>query len=201
MAELKRELRLSVRAARSAMGEDRRAAARAGLTEQLIKLTAQFEAKSLSCFLPTQSEPDTRAFLDWAVHHDIDVLLPSSREDGLLDWIRPSGEGTVRGAHGIDEPLGEVLSPLAVDEVDLMLIPAAAIDIQGHRLGWGRGYFDRTLSSMTNTPPVYAVVFDEDLLEQVPTEPHDVPLSGVVTPTRVLRFTGPSPGHSFKSSR
>ena len=113
------------------------------------------EARSFSCFLPTRSEPDTRGFLAWATAEGLEALLPSSREDGLLDWISPSGEGTVRGAHGIDEPLGKTLGPLAVDGVDLMLIPAAAVDLRGNRLGWGRGYFDRTLSSMARRPAVF----------------------------------------------
>ncbi len=186
--ELKRELRAGIRAERIAMSEDRRATARIDLTARLIDLIRTREARSFSCFLPTRSEPDTRGLLEWASAEGTEMLLPSSRTDGLLDWIRPSGEGTVRGAHGIDEPLGEVLDPVSIEGVDLMLIPAAAVDLRGNRLGWGRGYFDRTLSSMTRQPAVFAVVFDHEVLEQVPIEAHDRPLTGVVTPRRTLQF-------------
>lgn len=188
MSELKSDLRSAVRASRLSMGEDQRDEARSGLTRQLRRLALDRELRSLSCFLPRRSEPDTRPFLEWARHRAIDTLLPSSRPDGRLDWIRPSGAGTVPGAHGIDEPLGERLTPLAVEGVDAMLIPAAAVDLHGNRLGWGQGYFDRSLSSMANRPPVFAVVFDEELVNEVPFEPHDVPITGVVTPERVLTF-------------
>lgn len=188
LTELKRELRAGIRADRLAMSEDRRASARAGLTARLIDLARTRGARSFSCFLPTRSEPDTRGFLEWAEAQALETLLPSSRADGTLDWIRPSGEGTVRGAHGIDEPIGEVVDPLAIENVELMLIPAAAVDLRGNRLGWGRGYFDRTLSSMSRRPDVFAVVFDHEVLEHVPTEPHDMRIAGVVTPLRTLVF-------------
>lgn len=186
--ELKRELRAGIRAERIAMSEDRREEARTDLTARLIDLVRTREARSFSCFLPTRSEPDTRGLLKWAASQGIETLLPSSLAEGLLEWISPSGEGTVRGAHGIDEPIGEPLGPLAIETLDLMLIPAAAVDRRGNRLGWGRGYFDRALASMTRRPAVFAVVFDHEVLEHLPTEPHDVPLTGVVTPRRTLLF-------------
>ena len=55
------------------------------------------------------------------------------------------------------------------------------------RLGWGRGYFDKTLGSMEGGPPVYAVIYDDELVDTVPTEPHDQPVDGVVTPERIER--------------
>ncbi len=51
---------------------------------------------------------------------------------------------------------------IAVNDVDLMIIPAAAVDRTGMRMGWGRGYFDKTIGSMENCPPVYAVIFDSE---------------------------------------
>ena len=93
-----------------------------------------------------------------------------------------------RGAFGIDEPLGERLGPSAVGGVDLMLVPAAAVDLRGNRLGWGRGYFDRCLASLVDPPPVFAVVFEHELVDRVPIEPHDAPVAGAVTPERIVVF-------------
>src|SRR5690606_29575119 len=115
-----------------AMGEDQRAEARTGLTQRLSELVLTKGARSLSCFLPMSTEPDTRPFLDWAQQRGIDILLPSSQPGGQLKWIRPSGADTVRGAHGVDEPIGEILGSEAIDHVDLLLIPAAAIDVHGN---------------------------------------------------------------------
>lgn len=182
----KRRMRATVRARRASLSEAERAAATAGFTARLSTLVTARGARSLSCYLPVGGEPDTRPFLDWARQEDLEVLLPSAREDGLLDWIRDSGEGTVIGGFGIPEPLGEHLSPLAVSDVDLMLVPACAVDRGGMRLGWGRGYFDRNLGSMDRRPPVFAVVFEEEIVESLPRDLHDVPVTGAVTPERIL---------------
>jgi 5-formyltetrahydrofolate cyclo-ligase len=79
-------------------------------------------------------------------------------------------------------------SPLAINDVDLILVPAASVDRTGMRMGWGRGYFDRTLGSMEQCPPVYAVIFDRELVDSVPSEVHDKRVDGVVTPSAIIRF-------------
>ncbi len=67
-------------------------------------------------------------------------------------------------------------------------MPAASVDRRGMRMGWGLGYFDRTLGSMEACPPVYAVIFDDELVDAVPTERHDQPVDGVVTPSGIVAF-------------
>jgi 5-formyltetrahydrofolate cyclo-ligase len=116
------------------------------------------------------------------------VLFPISREDGLLDWAVGDGESETRGLFDLPEPVGEVLSPMAINDVDLIVVPAALIDHGGMRMGWGRGYFDKTLGSMEKRPPVYAVVFDPEYVDTVPRERHDQPVDGVVTPSGVHEF-------------
>jgi 5-formyltetrahydrofolate cyclo-ligase len=134
-------------------------------------------------------EPDTRPFLNWAHEQGLRVLLPVSREDGLLDWTTGDGETETEGLFGMPEAVGELLGPIAINDVDLILIPAAAVDARGMRMGWGRGYFDKTLGSMEKCPLVYAVVFDGEILEDVPRERHDQPVDGAVTPTRIVQFS------------
>jgi 5-formyltetrahydrofolate cyclo-ligase len=82
---------------------------------------------------------------------------------------------------------------MAVNDVDLMIIPAAAVDSTGMRLGWGRGYFDKTIGSMEKCPPVYAVIYDSEVLESLPREVHDQPVTGIVTPTRTLTLSPSRP--------
>ena len=114
-------------------------------------------------------------------------LLPITRVDGLLDWAVADPTGDIaEGLFGVPEPVGEVLSPSAVNDVDLLIIPAAAVDRTGMRLGWGRGYFDKTIGSMERCPPVYAVIFDSELIDEVPRDLHDQPVTGVVTPTQTI---------------
>ncbi|MGR6742125.1 5-formyltetrahydrofolate cyclo-ligase [Microbacterium arborescens] len=183
----KRALRADLRERRYGMSDAARESAADGIREQLRELVATTGARSISCYLSSPTEPGTRAFIDEAVAAGVKVLLPVSRNDGLLDWVvAEPGAAVADGLFGVPEPIGEVLSPIAVGDVDLLVIPAAAVDAAGMRLGWGRGYFDKTLGSMENRPPVYAVLFDSELVDEVPRDLHDQPVTGVVTPTRTV---------------
>jgi len=157
------------------------------ITEHLIQLTTQLNARSVAAYLPTTDEPNVREYVAWAEREGIRVLTPVSRDDGLLDWVISTGDET-EGLYGWPEPVGELLGPIAINDVDLIIVPAASVDRTGMRMGWGRGYYDRTLGSMEKCPPVYAVVFDSELVERVPSEVHDKRVNGVVTPRAIVTF-------------
>lgn len=185
--DAKRALRADLRERRQQRSEAARTAAAAGVKSQLDALIERHGARAVSCFLSTPTEPGTHSFIRDAVARGIRVLLPITRTDGLLDWAVADPDGDIAdGLFGTPEPVGDVLSPLAVNDVDLLIIPAAAVDRTGMRLGWGRGYFDKTIGSMQNCPPVYAVIFDSELVDEVPRDVHDQPVTGVVTPTQTV---------------
>jgi 5-formyltetrahydrofolate cyclo-ligase len=160
----------------------------AQLTEQLATLVRESGAQTIGCYLNTVDEPPTRGFVEWAIDHGKDVLLPISREDGLLDWAHFDRGGEDLDVMGMPVPTSELMGPMAIDSVDLMLIPAALVATTGARLGWGRGYFDRTLGSMAHRPPVFAVVYNHEVVDAVPTESHDQGVDGAVTPHGIIRF-------------
>ncbi|MGW9630742.1 5-formyltetrahydrofolate cyclo-ligase [Agromyces sp. NPDC055520] len=184
----KRILRAELRERRRNMPAHERELATEGFTARLEELVGQAEAESISCYLSMPTEPNTRPFVNWAEARGIRVLFPVTREDGLLDWTVGEEQTETLGPHGTPEAVGELLGPMAINDVDLIIVPAAAIDATGMRLGWGRGYFDKTLGSMGKCPPVYAVVFDSEFIETVPREVHDQGVDGVVTPTRIIAF-------------
>lgn len=188
-AHRKRALRAELRERRQNLTSTERQAASGGITRNLVDLATDLSARSVACYLSTNTEPDTRPFVNWAIEHGLRVLLPVSREDGLLDWTTGDGETETEGLFGMPEAVGALLGPIAINDVDLILVPAAAVDASGMRMGWGRGYFDKTLGSMEKCPPVYAVVFDGELVSEVPRERHDQPVDGAVTPTRIVQFS------------
>lgn len=185
----KQALRAEIRERRRNITEHDRAEATAAITEHLKHLVAARGVKKLSCYLATPSEPETRPFLSWAYDNGIEVLLPVSRDDGLLDWaIANDSPDENIGMYGLPEPTGELVGPIAINGVDLIIVPASAVDKQGVRMGWGRGYFDKTLGSMGKRPPVYAIVFDSEYVDSLPREVHDQPVTGVVTPSALITF-------------
>jgi 5-formyltetrahydrofolate cyclo-ligase len=183
----KRALRAEIRERRRITPSQERAAATTAVTGHLKELAGGIH--SLAAYLSTDTEPNTREFLAWACEQGIRVLVPYSREDGLLDWAPYDGKDEVEDALGMPVPTTELLGPIAINAVDLIIVPAACVDSSGMRMGWGRGYFDKTLGSMERRPPVYAVIFDSEFVETVPSEVHDQRVDGIVTPSGIITLT------------
>ncbi len=185
----KRALRAELRERRRVTPRTKRAVDAKALTQNLIQLTSDLHAGYLAAYLSTPDEPDTRDFLRWTAEQGTRVLIPVSRDDGLLDWAHYDGAAEDVDVLGMPTPTGELLGPIAINDVDLILVPAACVERgSGMRMGWGMGYFDKTLGSMESCPPVYAVIFDDELVDSVPRERHDMPVDGVVTPGGIVTF-------------
>lgn len=181
-ADLKRALRADLKARRENLEYDPDLAD--GILRNLAELVSARGSKSVACYLPFGNEPDTELFIDWALDAGIQVLLPVSLETGELDWVIYQGEAEV-GIFGFAEAVGERAS---LEVVDLVIAPALAVDQSGNRLGKGKGYYDRALSG--KSIPVVAVVYDDELIESVPTEEHDQPVAAAVTPSQLVVFAG-----------
>lgn len=187
----KRALRAELRERRRTMTAKERDSSAAALTRNLIGLASDPGVRYIAAYLSTPDEPQTRDFLAWAAARGIRILLPISRQDGLLDWARYDPDDDAEEGEDLlhmPTPAGELLGPIAINDVDLIFVPAASVDKKGMRMGWGRGYFDKTLGSMERCPPVYAVIFDGELVDSVPSEVHDQKVNGVVTPSGITHF-------------
>jgi 5-formyltetrahydrofolate cyclo-ligase len=189
VSQRKRALRAELREHRRTRTSTERTTDADGLTAQLEKLTEDLGVSYLAAYLSTPDEPPTREFLSWACKRGIRVILPVSRDDGLLDWAPYDASDETEDVAGMPAPTTEVLSPMTINDVGLILVPAATVDRTGMRMGWGQGYFDKTLGSMEKCPPVYAVIFDDELVDSVPSEVHDKRVNGVVTPSGIVQFS------------
>jgi 5-formyltetrahydrofolate cyclo-ligase len=179
----KRELRAELKSRRSSREYDPEVAS--ALCVQMAELCLSNGATSIACYLAFGDEPDTELFIDWAIENEIEVLIPFSNQDGSLSWVRFEGE-TAPGIFGFAEPVG---TPGSLSSADLIFIPALAVDSRGQRLGKGKGYYDRALGALEEVAPVVAVVFDEEVIAEVPTEDHDHPVDAAVTPTGKTFFS------------
>ncbi|MEU9122903.1 5-formyltetrahydrofolate cyclo-ligase [Streptomyces sp. NPDC048506] len=147
---------------------------------------------TVAAYVSIGGEPSTRALLDRLRAAGVRVLLPVLMPDNDLDWAPYEGaERLVRAGWGLLEPDGEPLAPKAVTEADVVLLPGLAVDRGGLRLGRGGGSYDRVLERLERADASAALVvllYDEELLEEVPAEPHDRHVHAAVTPSGVHRF-------------
>jgi 5-formyltetrahydrofolate cyclo-ligase len=151
-----------------------RAARAASLAAAAVRL-AGTTGGPVCAYLPVGSEPGSPelvAALHAAGHL---VLLPVVPQvPGPLDWAAYSGPDALAAAPlGLREPTGERLGPDAVAGARLVLVPGLAADRTGVRLGRGAGHYDRTLPMAAPDVPIVIVLNDEELVAQLPAEPHD----------------------------
>jgi 5-formyltetrahydrofolate cyclo-ligase len=174
----KAKQRVAIMTARKRMtGADRGLAGEAIATHGLAQWHG---AGTIAAYLSVRTEPPTGALLDSLAANGTRLLLPVIDGAGL-DWAVYDGSRTVTaGPLGISEPIGPRLGPDAVLEAEVVVVPAFAVDRSGHRLGRGRGYYDRTLVGVS--APIVAVLYDAELVEEVPYEPHDHRVDAVLRP-------------------
>jgi 5-formyltetrahydrofolate cyclo-ligase len=166
--------RARLTAARLAIPGPERARRAAALAASAVGLAAA-TGGPVCAYLPVGSEPGSPelvAALHTAGH---EVLLPVVPvEPGPLDWARYTGpDGLAPGPLGLREPVGHRLGVDAVGRARLVLVPALAADREGRRLGRGGGYYDRTLPLAAAGVPLVVVLNDEELVDELPAEPHD----------------------------
>jgi 5-formyltetrahydrofolate cyclo-ligase len=117
------------------------------------------------------------------------VLLPVARTSAddvplPLRWGEYRSDGLAVGRWGLLEPLEPWLPESAVADASLVLVPALAVDRCGVRLGRGRGFYDRSLAGRDPQARLVAVVRDDEFVDELPSEPHDVRMTHALTPKR-----------------
>ncbi len=184
-ARVKEELRLRLKAIRRAHPVDARRARSEAACERLLALPEWANAERIAGYVPIQAELDPGGALDAARAEGKTVVLPRvDLERQRVVLHRWEGEALEPGAFGIPEPAPDAPT---VDEVDLILVPALGVDEGGHRIGWGKGFYDKLLAAEARTAFRVAVVFDFQLLSECPVTPHDVPAHVVVTDQQTIR--------------
>ncbi|MGW7572462.1 5-formyltetrahydrofolate cyclo-ligase [Streptomyces sp. NPDC054765] len=150
---------------------------------------------TVAAYVSIGGEPATRALLDRLRAAGVRVLLPVLLADNDLDWALYEGAGRlVRAGRGLLEPDGPRLGPEAVTAADVVLLPGLAVDRAGLRLGRGGGSYDRVLARLERAgarASLVVLLYDAEVLAEVPAEPHDRHVHAAVTPSAVHRFTAP----------
>lgn len=157
----------------------------AALCTHLLSLPEYRQAHTIFCYVSTPEEPGTQAILAFALADGKQLCVPRCRPGGQMDLCLLSSLRDLHpGAYGILEPASHALT-LPPEEVDLAIIPCLACTRDGLRLGRGGGYYDRFLSRFSG----HAVMLCREalVLESLPTEAHDRPVSTLITEAGVFR--------------
>ena len=191
----KAALRERLLAARRSVSSDVRADEARSLTQHLEAVVSS--GATVCAYVPVGAEPGSIEMLDAVLRRGSRVLLPVARTTAddspvALQWGEYRPGRLVAAGFGLLEPTEPWLPATALAEASVVLVPALAVDRAGVRLGRGRGFYDRTLVHRDLAARLIAVIRDQELLDELPREPHDVSMTHALTPGRgLIELDGP----------
>jgi 5-formyltetrahydrofolate cyclo-ligase len=179
----KMALRRQLVANRNKMNRPLRNATTAPLRDAVLSLPEIQMAGTVAAYMSVGTEPDSGGLVYALWKRGTYVLLPLLRGDHDLDWASYEGPDSLGpGPHGLLEPTEPPRGVTAVTSADLVIVPALAVDRGGMRLGRGGGSYDRALGRVGAAVPTIALIYDDELLDEVPAGPLDQPVRMVAQP-------------------
>lgn len=146
-------------------------------------------AATVAAYVSVGREPGTGALLEDLAAAGKRVILPLLQPDDDLDWATYAGADSLASARrGLLEPVTPALGLAAIATADVVLVPGLAVDRAGVRLGRGGGSYDRALARVPAGTFTCVLLNDGEVLDRVPSAPHDRKVTAAATEHRLLRF-------------
>jgi 5-formyltetrahydrofolate cyclo-ligase len=176
---LKAELRKQALARRDGLAPETRRAGGLRIAQSVMRIGPLSDAAIVGAFWAIRSEVDPLPLIEMLFARGQRVALPKVTPDGLVFREWRAGEALVPGSFGLSEPRDD-LPPL---DPTALIVPLAAFDRRGHRIGYGRGYYDQAIERLSRNGPVLTIgiAFSVQEVETVPSESHDQPLDHLIT--------------------
>lgn len=175
---MKNALRKQMREKRQALSPALHAKKSMNIRQRLEEEAAFEQAQSVLVYLSTPEEVDTHGIVKDLLTKGITVYAPRVTKDELILCKIDSWEALEPSTMGILEARSDV--PEAHPQnVDLILVPGIAFDEHGHRIGYGKGYYDKLLKTIRGYK--VGLAFSEQVINEIPSEAHDVPLDLIIT--------------------
>ena len=173
----KQVLRKQIREQKRAMTEEQIVEKSEKLATLFAASQAYKDAKTIYGYLPYNQEVRTVSMLQRALDEGKKVAVPKCYGDEMRFIYLDDLSKVEKGYCGIPEPIAD--EPIADDKTALVLMPGLAFDPQGHRMGYGGGFYDKFLAAEPNHPTL-ALCYDFQMLPHLDTEDHDIPVDTVL---------------------
>jgi len=180
----KRVLRAATLAARRELTPQQVSAHSLAIQRRFLELPEFRRSAMIVLYSPVHQEVETAVIAREALSGGKAVLFPAVHGPDLKFHRVGALNELVPGSFGIPEPSGEALNPA---EADLIVVPGVAFDTYGRRIGYGKGFYDRTLHRLEGSGRLVGFCYEFQLLEEIVGEPHDVTMDLIVTESRVIR--------------
>lgn len=184
----KRSLRSQLLAQRRALGHAEWLTSSQAAQRNLLALEEYQRAECIALYAPAHNETDTAELLKNAIEAGKRVLYPAVCGTGMVFRLVEGPHSLQRGAFGILEPRA-IGNDHQADHADLIVVPGVAFDLSGHRIGYGKGFYDRFLQHPGCRAHLVGLCHDFQLLDNtIPGEQHDIPMEIIVTDKRIVHI-------------
>jgi 5-formyltetrahydrofolate cyclo-ligase len=190
LEKAKAVLRSEIQAKSKNLSSEKRKADSKNLCEKLKGQSFFQTATSVLFFAPFPNEVDVWPLLEESLAAGKNVALPRfdpAIQSYVACRVRNLQSEIVSGQFSIREPRENCIV-ISSHEIDLVLVPGVAFDLRGRRLGRGKGFYDRLLTEIRGVK--CGIAFDEQIVGEIPAEPHDVRMDFILTPTRCVKIPG-----------
>jgi 5-formyltetrahydrofolate cyclo-ligase len=180
----KRRARAERMASRDGLAESEVVARAQALADRIAEETQTRGGATVCLYVSVGNEPGTRGALDRLREAGVRVLLPVLAPGLDLDWAEYVPGELEEGRRGLLEPSGARLGLEAIAEADVIFCPGLAGTLDGRRLGQGGACYDKALPRANPRTPRLLVLYDEDVVGDLPTDDRDQRVDAILTPTR-----------------
>ena len=155
------------------------------IKNRLFEMNEFQQASSILFYVSYDNEVYTHGMIKESMALGKNVIVPKSDKKNrkLILSKLENWEDLVKGAYGILEP--KKINQISIDKIDLIIVPGVGFDGQGRRIGHGKGYYDNLLSNSKNALHI-GLAFEFQIVEEIPTEAHDIPMQRIVTEKRII---------------
>ena len=186
---MKNSIRTELLSRRDSISPDQKKLKDTEIRNRLFNLEEFIDAKSVLMYVSFRTEVDSFEQLSKILCLGKKLIVPlvNSKQKTLSLYEIKDITELEAGYKDIPEPNVNEDRKVELKDIDIVVIPGTGFDIKGNRLGYGGGYYDRLLSKTEKKIPKVALAFEEQILDVVPSEPHDIKMDIIITDERVIR--------------
>jgi len=183
---MKEKIRANALKKRCSLSERERAIKSRAIIQQVLSLQEIKRAECISCYVGVNSEVRTLSLISQLLASSKRVVVPAVIDGERMEMYHVESLDELEKNNGFIEPRMEFRRFCGPERIDAILVPGIAFDEKGHRIGYGKGYYDRFLKRLKKGTSLIGLAFECQLVKKIPLEEHDVCLEKIVTEKRTI---------------
>jgi len=191
MNDLKKTIRDEILKTRGQMSPDEVLDKSNSIKMKITELDEYKKSKMIMCYVDFKNEVMTGALIEYSLKQGKRVCVPvvineKGKRDMLASELFDMEKDLETGSFGIREPKKTCIRPVNPEDIDLVIVPGLAFDLNKNRIGFGGGFYDRFLPKVRKDAFKVAVAYDFQIREKLPVEYYDMPVDMIVTESRII---------------